>query len=268
MKQLIYLSIALFIFVSCGSTPDNKESDPSPSTEQIDGLEITKHTDNYTHPKEADAADASTYTVEWLEIDNATEELKNSMKDLYDMSMRSYNGALIGTAAKADSFFAGYDLFKGSLADQQTPTWSYHETYKIASTTSNVVTLNKMVTESKANAQPMTNTEFINFDRNSGFIIPFNRIVPDSLIDSLDRIAEPYFIAQQQVDLSKGWVNAGYLFYSGFKTNNNYILGEDSIIFVYNPYEIVDNPTTIIRFSVPNSAIKPIAAEFSEQWLK
>lgn len=266
MKQWTYLIFAIAILASCNNNPESGTPE-TPAAESTDN-NLTTHTEKFVFPGEEEATYPTTYTVTWEEPKDLSTDMANALKQYYDVSMRSMNGSLIGIEAKADSFFAEYALFKESSGDLRAPAWEYKETYTIVPSADNVLTMNKYTEESKASTQTVTNSEYTNFDLETGFNIPFNRIVPDSLVDSLNSIAVDYFIDQHNVDVSKGWVNAGYTLYSGFVTNQNYILGKDSITFVYNRYEIADYPKGIIRFSVPNSAIKPIAADLSDQWLK
>lgn len=268
MRHWTYLLALLSLLSACNNAAEhnNTEANATDTTTADDPM-IT-HVEKFTFPGEENETFATTYTVTWVEPKDASAELSSALTDFYNIGMRSYNGEQIGIAAKADSFFAEYAAFKSSVGELQAPTWEHNEVYSITQTTDRVLSLNKLTTLSKAEGRSMANTEYYNFDIKTGLLIPFNRIVPDTLMDSLNTIAEPYFVQQHNVDLSQGWVNAGYLFYSGFKTPSNTIIGKDSITFVYNQYEIAPYSKGIIRFSVPNSAIKPIADDLSDQWLQ
>lgn len=264
MKQWTYLILTISLLAACNTDSGTTNKETAGTTQNNDG---TSRTEKFVFPGEKDSEFATAYVVNWVEPKDLSPEMAAALKEYYDVSMRTVNGQLVGVAAKADSFFAEYALFKESSSEFGAPAWEHVETYTVVPSADNVLTINKFTRESKA-AQTIINTEYLNFDKRYGNLIPFNKIVPDTLMDSLNGIAGSYFIQQHNVDLSQGWVNAGYNLYRGFQTNQNFILGKDSITFVYNPYEIADFSKGIIRFSVPNSAIKPIAADLSDQWLQ
>lgn len=270
MKSSIYLiSTLLVVFLSC-----NTESPQQPSTDQqktnitVGRLEVSQHKETYSYPLEKDYDHPTQYIVEWQEVENASPSLKDAIKSFYDVSMRSYNGKLIGTAALADSFFAEYTTFLNAEGSNFASRWEHREVYEVVSVTDVLFTLSKELNEYKGDKRPSTNLEYINIDTRTGLQIQLNQLIPDSLVDSVNKVAADFFIDQQQVDISQGWVNGGYWFYDGFKIPSNFILGTDSITFVYNREQIAPYNKGIIRFAVPISAIKPFTAELSDQWIR
>lgn len=270
MKRSIYLlATLLVVFLSCETgTVEETPADQEKTTITVGRLEVSQHKETYSYPPEKDYDHPTQYIVEWQEVENASPSLKDAIQNFYDISMRSYNGKLLGISALADTFFAEYATFLSAEGSNFASRWEHKEVYEIVSVTDVLFTLSKELNEYKGAGRPITNLEYINIDTRTGLQIQLNQIIPDSLVDSVNKIAADLFIDQLHVDISQGWVNGGYWFYNGFKIPNNFILGHDDITFVYNREQIAPYNKGIIQFKVPLSAIKPFTAELSDQWIR
>jgi hypothetical protein len=98
-------------------------------------------------------------------------------------------------------------------------------------------------------------TIFSNFDLHSKKTITIQDIVLDNKMDSLVLIAEQIFKENEGVDsLQNSFPN--YFFEDGkFALNNNFLLQENSILFLYNVYEIKSYSEGITRLEIPYSKI-------------
>src|SRR5690554_2444853 len=106
---------------------------------------------------------------------------------------------------------------------------------------------------------------YSNFDLNSKKEITIQDIILNSKMDSLTLIAEEIFKKDEGIDSTQNSF-PNYFFEDGqFSLNNNFLLQKNSILFLYNIYEIKAYAEGVTRLEIPynkiNNMLTPEAKE-------
>ena len=104
-------------------------------------------------------------------------------------------------------------------------------------------------------AHPLHETKYLNFDAATGDPVKLASILKDGSMPALTAIAEKYFRKEKELgptdDLS------GFTFPHGhFELNDNYGIGDKSLLFCFNEYEIDSYMSGPTRLEIPYSEIR------------
>ena len=108
-------------------------------------------------------------------------------------------------------------------------------------------------------AHPNTHLRFTNFNLKSGEIINLSDILITGFLPELNRIAEPIFRKEKELEEDINLTAAGFWFDDDeFSINNNFSIGKDGLKFVYNNYEITAYAYGPTELFVPYKSIKKL----------
>jgi|SRR5215471_13113461 len=134
--------------------------------------------------------------------------------------------------------------------------WSLSKSVKVLRATPPVFTIEYSEWSYTGNARASLATEYLNFDAETGEIVKLCDLLAPDAVDRLTTLAESRFRGERGLGAAADLRRAGFRFPSGrFTLPANYGLGESSIIFAYNIFEIAPFAQGAATIEIPYAEI-------------
>jgi hypothetical protein len=160
------------------------------------------------------------------------------------------NQAIRDYLQSPEQYFAKYQDPRGAK-------WWLEKKVEVLRATPPVIGLRCFDSSYSGGAHPITNTTYLNFNASTGQKVQLSEILRDGAMPQLTRIAEVYFRWKRDIPLSEDLKAAGFIFFKNdrFALNDNFGIGEQSLFFTFNPYEVAPYYLGPTEFEIPFSAI-------------
>lgn len=238
---------------------------------------------------EAEKSDTLTYTMETYRIESNLEkkpgdtikektyfeaifpQFEDSLLNAYVQSLLvfDYNPDIHFSTLKeaGEGFIKAYEDYQ--KLDYSSPwPWYNNRNVQILENTSSYISIAVNYDDFMGGAHGNHGTIFGNYDLNSKKVLTLNDIIQDGKMDSLTQVAKEIFIKQENIDnQEKSFEN--YFFEDGkFSLNDNFLLKDSSIQFLYNVYEIKPYASGITKLEIPYDEIKSLFTPKAKELLK
>ena len=259
MKKLVYLLAITTFFASCrNEKTDDKTTDSN--AVKVDTLSY-KYDSVKVYSKniaktDAVPRDTAKSVIKYPVFENETlnKYINRQVLDYFseeDPTIISYKDI-------ASSFIKGYDSFFAENKD--TPqSWYLIIDIKVLKQSSNYIALQKVHSDYAGGAHGITVTSYINYNPKTN-----QPITLDSLIDAKQKpkllsIAETIFRKNEKLTPTEPLADK-YFFENGkFALAQSYYVGNEGLVFLYNPYEIKAYAYGTTKLVIPFSDLKGIA---------
>ena len=163
------------------------------------------------------------------------------------------NQAIENYIQSPERYFAKYDDPRGSK-------WWLEKKVEILRATPPVIGLRCFDSSYSGGAHPITNTSYLNFSAATGQQVQLSDILREGAMPELTKVAEVYFRQKRDIPPGEDLKAAGFIFFKDdrFALNGNFGVGEQSLFFTFNPYEVAPYVMGPTEFEIPFSAIRAL----------
>lgn len=206
--------------------------------------------------------------LEVLQNQQATSEVGRMMNNA--IVSKIFDMQDISVQAAADSFANSYTrdyvknmrpLYKEDRSDKEKRPW-YEYRYSIGTetvdgregTTPYIIRLDYYEGGAHGISQQLT----LNFDNATGHVLTLNDIMVPGYESRLNELLLQALIKHTDTKDIEDLRKRGYLYSMDIFIPENYILGEDELTFIYNPYEIAPYSEGLIEIKINNDKLKDL----------
>jgi hypothetical protein len=105
---------------------------------------------------------------------------------------------------------------------------------------------------------------FINFRIEDGKVLNLSDVIADEHFDEFEKLAEFSFRKQYNIDQTVTWNQTPFvMFANGFRLNDNFLILETGLLFVFNPFDASTRSHEQYQMIVPWSSIEHLVSEES-----
>jgi len=232
---LVVLSVSVFFtFFSCGGKKVSDENDLK--------FELVKF------EKKSEACDSlwedncAKIKIEFpritqFENDTVKYKINNSIENLFSFNGKDGSG-VVDFNSEMNTFIQDYDSFIKEFPDSY-QAWFIERTGEVRLNKENIFSIDYMEYSYTGGAHSNTNVSFKNFNLNNGDEIKLSDIISEAKQNKLTKIAEEEFRKLKNITPDADLGQAGFWFENNkFYLNENFLIGDNSLVFFYNNYEI------------------------------
>jgi hypothetical protein len=200
-----------------------------------------------------------TVKFDWIEVTSGPVALRGRINAAIQEAFFSSSGDLPAprTTYKkaADDFISECRKEK----DSPNPNWSLAENVTVQRDRPPVFSFEYRSDVYDGGAHPNSNTWYLNLDAETGRRVELASILSDGFPPRLTEIAERHFRAVRNLSPTANLKEEGFWWQDGrFDLNENYAIGETSLIFFYNTYEIASHADGPTRVEIPYAEIQDL----------
>lgn len=163
--------------------------------------------------------------------------------------------------SQMESFISDYESFMKEFPDGF-QSWFIERTSEVKFNKENIFSIDFMEYSYTGGAHPNTYVTFKNFNLTDGEEITLDEIIPADKKDELTKVAEVEFRKLKELTPDADLGQAGFWFENNkFYLNENFLIGDSSLVFYYNNYEITAYAFGPTELTIPFSKIKSIIKE-------
>lgn len=197
-----------------------------------------------------------------FENENVKNKINKSIENLFS----SNDGSIMGDVdfnSQIESFISDYESFIKEFPDAF-QSWFIERTGEVKFNKENIFSIDYMEYSYTGGAHPNTFVTFKNFILTDGEEISLDKIIPADKQDELNKIAEVEFRKLKELAPDADLGQAGFWFENNqFSLNENFLIGDSSLVFYYNNYEITAYAFGPTELEIPYSKIKDLITENS-----
>ncbi len=255
MKNYIYYLLIVFFFFSCNK---KEEEIPAPIKPAYKIMNYEKDWGDC----DSTGAPCAELKIEYPLLTNFyDEEIKEKInKAIINTLLIPYNdkGSYLSFDSLANDFLESYKQFENEYPDNH-QRWAMERKIKVENLSDSIFSLSKEEYYYMGGAHPNSTTNFINFDLQSGNAIELTDIIEPGYQEQLNKIAEDIFRKKQGLEPGETLSDAGYWFEDDkFKLNDNFLIEEIGLLFVFNPYEVAAYAVGEIEVFIPIEKLEEI----------
>ena len=259
-KELGVLHLASLLFIiSCADTSD--EHKLQDNSIRIETVILQKQSEGCEN---RDSGNCAKIKIEYIELKNlpnlsAMEKINSLIQiELLRPVGREKNNNL---KELMQNFIDEYKNFKKEFPESQQE-WEIERRVDNNFKDDNILSCTSSEYSYLGGAHSNTYLRFTNFKLKSGEIIDLSDILIAGFLPELNSIVEPIFRNEKNLTEDINLTEAGFWFDDDkFSVNNNFSIGKDGLIFVYNNYEITAyayGPTELfVPYKYIEKLIKP-----------
>lgn len=260
IRFLIFISVSLlFVFFSCGG-----EKTPSANNLKYELVKFEKQSEGCDSLRDDNCAKIKIEFPQITSFENeiVKNKINNTIAKLFSMN-ESINTEEIDFDAEMNGFIRDYESFIAEFPDSY-QSWFIERTGEVKLNKKNIFSVDFMEYSYTGGAHPNTFVLFKNFNLTNGEGITLNQIISTNNQQELTNIAESEFRKLKELTSEDDLGQAGFWFENNkFYLNENFLIGDSSLVFYYNNYEITAyafGPTELV---IPYSKIKNLINENS-----
>jgi hypothetical protein len=173
------------------------------------------------------------------EFENETvkNKINNSIEKLFSFNGKDGSG-VVDFNSEMDTFIQDYDSFIKEFPDSY-QAWFIELTGEVRLNKENILSIDCMEYSYTGGAHSNTNVSFKNFNLNNGDEIKLSDIISEAKQNKLTIIAEEEFRKLKNIAPDADLGQAGFWFENNkFYLNEKFLIGDSSLVFFYNNYEI------------------------------
>ncbi|MBN1151107.1 DUF3298 domain-containing protein [candidate division WOR-3 bacterium] len=169
----------------------------------------------------------------------------------------------LGYQAMIDTFMAQYSSALKDYPDMYA-SWEAQMKVSVNLNESGIFSMTYNFYEFTGGAHPNGWTYFLNFDLSTGKPIRFEEIFTRDEIIEINKRAEVIFRDVYGLDPEGSLEEAGYWFDNNkFSLNNNFLVKENSLYFIFNSYEIAPYVAGPSEIEIPYSQIEDLIDDYN-----
>lgn len=240
MKAYFYIILLALVFFSCEekNTDDTKGSKEVVDSQlkYMDSLKVVKQ-----HP--AWDTDAAAYKFEYsflrfaLGNGDKGEKIDRICYDI--LADNSYIGDLDSNAYNSCAKDMINQFQEARILDPEfSERWTLNAEMMLSVHRNNILGV-KMVKTTQMGQKPESeHIRFLNFKVNEGRILTIDDIIAEEHYDEFEKIAESSFRKRYEIQPGTAWERTPFvMFMDGFKLNDNFLILETGLLFVFNPFD-------------------------------
>ncbi|MFB5946539.1 DUF3298 and DUF4163 domain-containing protein [Albibacterium profundi] len=273
ISSLFLATVTLF---ACNSPQQNNEADSTESVDStaVDTIAYTRENYRLESQIETETTDSmgkTYYQVSYPKFDEGSlGELNHYLESRLSFIYPDTSSETIEEAAK--EFISEYDNFQKEAVHSPFPWYTNTEVY-VPINTPLYLGLEVRTDNYTGGAHGSYGVLFTNYDLNEKREIALNEIIAEGKMDSLTHIAETIFLENEKKARGEDTPISSFFFEDNtFSLNDNFLLKKDSLLFLYNIYEIKPYSDGITELTIPYTQIEnlltPKAKELISQHSK
>ena len=250
-------SFSLFLLVACNST-NSKTANEVSQTATSDTLSYTMETyrvESKLEKKPGDTIKEKTY------FEASYPQFEDSLLNAYVQSILvyDYNPDIHFSTLKeaGEGFIKAYDDYQ--KLDYSSPwPWYNNRNIRVLENKPAYISVGLDYDDFMGGAHGNHGTVYGNYDRNLKKEISLNDLIQEGKMDSLTLIAKEIFIKQEGIENQEDAFKAYFFKDDTFALNDNFLLKDSTIQFLYNVYEIKPYASGITKLTIPYNNIKSL----------
>lgn len=156
------------------------------------------------------------------------------------------------------TFMAEYEKFKKEFKDSE-QSWYSQTNVSVPFQTNNVVCLSVEMDDYTGGAHGMYSTIYSNYYKPKNEILTLQKLFTDSNLTKLLSLAETDFRTASELPMNMDLDEAGYWFKDNkFHLNDNLMITNDGVTWLFNPYEVASYAQGTIELSVSKDELLPL----------
>lgn len=260
IHYLIFLFAGLLLtFYSCGG-----EKKPSENDLKYEMVKYEKQSSGCDSLREDNCAKIKIEFPQITEFENQTVKTKinKSIERLFSSNDSNENAAN-DFNSQMESFISDYESFMLEFPDAF-QSWFIERTGQVKLNKGNIFSIDYMDYSFTGGAHPNTFVTFKNYYLNDGEEITLDQIISKDKQNELTKIAETEFRKLKELTAEADLGQAGFWFENNrFYLNENFLIGDSSLVFYYNNYEITAYAFGPTELEIPYSKIRGLIKENS-----
>jgi len=122
-------------------------------------------------------------------------------------------------------------------------------------------------TEDAGGVHPFGTTFFVNFESSTGKTVTIADLLREGTVPKLESIAEADFRRAHNLSSTESLSEQSYNFPGGrFRLNDNFGVGEEELVFLFNTYEIAAGAMGPTEIAIPYPFLRGLLKTDLEQW--
>jgi hypothetical protein len=257
---LVFLFInTLLLIISCGG-----KNTPAENNLKFDIVKYEKQSEGCDSLREDNCAKIR---IEFPQITSFENEVVKGKinKSIANLFSRDILGETKSDdfETQMNSFIDEYDSCMKEFPDEF-QSWFIERTGEVKLNKGNIFSVDYLDYSFTGGAHPNTFVTFKNFNLTDGKEITLNEIIPSDKQNNLTTIAEAEFRKLKNLTAEADLGQAGFWFESNkFYLNDNFLIGDSSLVFYYNSYEITAYAFGPTELEIPYSKIESLVGEYS-----
>lgn len=251
---LVFISVcAFFLFYRCG------DNTPSENKLKYEVVKYEKQSAGCDSLREDNCAKIKIEFPEITEYENETikNKVNKSIENLFSSSGED-GAASIDFNSQMEVFINDYESFIKEYPDAF-QSWFIERTGEVKFNKENIFSIDYMEYSYTGGAHPNTYVTFKNFLLTNGEEISLDEIISEDKQQELTKIAEAEFRKMKELSPDADLGQAGFWFENNkFYLNDNFLIGDSSLVFYYNNYEITAYAFGPTELTIPYSELKSI----------
>lgn len=269
----LFATVALF---ACNSPQQNSDADSTESVDSTASDTIAYTRENYRlesqlETEKTDSMGKTYYQVSYPKFDEGSlGELNRYLESRLSFIYPDTSSETIEEAA--EGFINEYDKYQKEAVHSPFPWYTNTEVY-VPINTPLYLGLEVRTDNYTGGAHGSYGVLFTNYALNEKREIALNEIIEEGKMDSLTHIAETIFLENEKKARGEDTPISSFFFEDNtFSLNDNFLLKKDSLLFLYNIYEIKPYSDGITELTIPYTQIEnlltPKAKELISQHSK
>jgi hypothetical protein len=260
IHYLIFLLTGLlFTFYSCGGEKTASENDLK--------YEIVKYEKQSSGCDGLREDNCAKIKIEFpritkFEYETVKNKINYSIENLFSSNGKDSSG-VVDLNSEMNTFIQDYDSFIKEFPDSY-QSWFIERTGEVRLNKENIFSIDFMEYSYTGGAHPNTFITFKNYYLTNGEEITLDKIIPAEKQYELTKIAEAEFRKLKELTSEADLGQAGFWFENNkFYLNENFLIGDSSLVFYYNNYEITAYAFGPTELEIPYSKLKDIVKDGS-----
>lgn len=271
-----FLFLSALTLFACNSPQQNKDSGSNQSADSTVSDTIVYTQENYRLESQVqteitDSMGQTYYQVSYPKFDEGSlVELNRYLESRLSFIYPDTSSETIEEAAKG--FISEYDNYQKESVHSPFPWYTNTEVY-VPINTPLYLGLEVRTDNYTGGAHGTYGVLFTNYDLKEMREIALNEIIAEGKMDSLTQLAETVFLENEEKARGEETPISSFFFENNtFVLNDNFLLKKDSLLFLYNIYEIKPYSDGITELAIPYTQIEglltPKAKELISQHSK
>jgi hypothetical protein len=212
------------------------------------------------YPAKGDSSSSFTYEASIPVFEDGSQQLIDSINIFIGQTFFEHKNNINDlkklVKAESDSFYNDYLRDFSDFIEADFPlTYNYIYKFNVAFQNTKYVTLKNENYSYTGGAHGNYSTLYYVINAENGKLLSINDLVSDTI--KLQEIAKQQFYKLKNIDANKPINDQGYWFEkNAFSLNNNFGLLKDTLIFIYNLYEITNYAEGQTELKIPMNLLK------------
>lgn len=261
MIKLIFILFGILLILGCEKKDKSNHFNEENFSTNLDYIEFTNESFHKVH---GDCQSSSTGCIE-VKIDYPVLKgnypiIEKINKDINNIiSSGTYEENNYSSPQELMDSLIFYHKEAGEMNDGFVQSWSIERKISVIRNSTAILSFEVYEYSYMGGAHGNYVSIYHNYNLKTGEKLTLSDIIEPSKIDKLTSIGNSIFRKTKGLSETKNLEEVGYWFIDGkFSLNENFIITENSLKFMYNPYEIAPYAEGQTEIEIPYSTIKDI----------